>query len=98
MGENRTIKEEWKIFCRELYANLLRMERKSEIELEESFRLDKPYADRKRILFKIRMCDDYKQKIIESVKEREFVIKDGDVEIIEKFGYRYYFRYVECGL
>lgn len=92
------IKEEWKIFCRTLYANVLRVEKGIDTQLEQSFRMNKPFSDRQRLLNKIKFCSEYKQKIIDSVANREFELQDGDVEIIESKGYTYYFKYLDCRL
>lgn len=92
------IKEQWKIFCRTLYTNLILMERGAEREMEESFRRDKPYSDRQRLLKKVKWCEEYKKKVVESVNNRQFCLKDGDVEVIESKGYDYYFSYMDCSL
>lgn len=94
----KTLKEEWKIFCRYLYSNVLQMEKGVDVELEESFRQDKPFTDRLRLINKIKYCKEAKEKIVKSVNEREFYLQDGDVEVIEKLGYTYYFKYMDCYL
>lgn len=93
-----TLKEEWKIFCRYLYSNVLQIEKGIDAELEESFRQDKPFSDRLRLIKKVEFCKEYKEKIVKSVEEREFCLQDGDVEVIEKLGYNYYFKYMDCHL
>lgn len=89
------LKEEWKIFCRGLYRNLLLMEKSAEIEIETSFKTNKPFSDRQRLINKLKFCEEYKAKVIYSVSHKEFNLGDGDEEIILNLGATYYFKFRE---
>ncbi|MEG7668181.1 hypothetical protein, partial [Listeria monocytogenes] len=74
------------------------MEKGIDAQLEDSFRQDKPFSDRLKLINKIKFCQEYKQKIVKSVEEREFDLKDGDFKVIQELGCNYYFKYMDCYL
>ena len=89
------LKEEWLIFCRGLYANILAMERKIDGELEESFKTGKPFSDRQRLLGKARWIMVEKPRIEYEAKNKVFSLQDDTAELIELHGVQKYFRLYE---
>lgn len=94
----KTIREEWKIYCRKLYRLTLDFEKKVQEQIEESFRTDKPFSHRQALIKKLRWCDEEKKRITKAVDEKQFYIGEDDPDIIEKLGWEYFFRYRAPGL
>lgn len=89
------IKEQWKIFCRNLYKTLLKMELKAEKEFIQSRKIGIPFSERKILVKKLLWCKVEKSNIEESVKDRPFVLDSIDYEIIMDKGYEYWFRWYD---
>ena len=55
-------------FCRDWYGNLLKKERHIPIEIEQSYKQDKPFSHRKELLTRQKSLDIQKKIITASVK------------------------------
>lgn len=86
------IKEQWKIFCRTLYANCLQMEKKAEKDFVGSRKAGLPFVERKKIADKISWCKKRQQALVKSVKDREFILEEEDYDIINARGFKTWFR------
>ena len=93
---DKTIKEEWKIFCRTLYSNVLRMEADTQLKISQSRNNGSVFSERRKLLDKIKWCEKSKIEIMDSIKNKEFIFKDGDMEYIQSKGYEAYFRCRDC--
>jgi len=88
------IKEQWVLFCRNLYRNLLIIEKKFDYNklLEESYSQNKPFTHREKLIKKKKLISEYKKKIEYSARNKKFELEDGDFDYILKNGYFKFFR------
>lgn len=93
--QNFNIKEQWKIHCRWLYQRVLDIKKQAEINYMELRKNGKEFSERKILLNKIKKCEEYKKKINESAKSKEFNLTDENVCVILSKGFDYYFKIYE---
>ena len=92
IDESINIKVQWKVFCDGLLANLSLIEKRTEDEYHIARKNGESYQDRNKYKTKLDKCKEYRLKIQESAKSKEFELNDGDEEIIIINGFDYYFR------
>lgn len=90
--KTESLKDEWKKFCRKLYASVLEIEKVAEQEFMQARKNDIIYTERRK---KIQQCEKYKKLITESAEKKQFTLDDQDMEIILEKGFDYYFKFYQ---
>jgi hypothetical protein len=86
------IKEQWKLFARIIYKNLLLIEVKTKKEFIDSRKFGKSFIERKKLMDVLEKCSKLKTKIEQSVKDRKFYMSEIDYDIINDKGFEFWFR------
>lgn len=87
------IKKEWKDFCVELFNNVEKIEKETHIKITQNRNTGQPYEERKMLREKLLKCSEYRNKINNSIKNKNFT--NIDYNIINEKGYNYYFKFYE---
>ena len=87
-------KIQWGLFCQQLLKNVDKIEKETEHKFLDNRKNGGRFEERKLLKQKLERCDKYKQRIKESAKNKQFVFKDGDPEIILDKGWNYYFKFL----
>lgn len=93
--ESLDIKENWKIFCRKLYSNVLKLEQETIKKDAQMRNAGQTFSQRRPFKEKLKRCERYKKIIKDSASKKEFVLQHGDDEIILNKGWDYYFTNFE---